>query len=269
MELRKHLGRIDTVQQKGFDRILEIRSGEKTLVAEMFGKGNFILLDSGKIIGALRQEEWADRSVIVGENYEYPKPATDPREVDFFEEMEEGEIVRRIASDLSFGGVYAEEACARAEIDKNREISELDESERERVENAIREILSEAEQPSPGIYLDEEPVRVTPFPMESFGQFEFQKFESFSEALDEYFYTRTKEQQSRKQREAYKERKTGLEKQLEQQERKIEGLEKSSDENREKAELIYKRYQELEESVPCQTIPSTNPGRTGECTRRC
>jgi len=59
MELRKHLGKVDSVKQKGFDRILVLESGDVKLIAEMFGRGNFILTKEDKIIGALREEKWA------------------------------------------------------------------------------------------------------------------------------------------------------------------------------------------------------------------
>ncbi|MFB6182509.1 MAG: NFACT family protein, partial [Candidatus Nanohaloarchaea archaeon] len=52
MELRKHLGKVDEINQKGFDRILEVKSGEYTLICELFGKGNFILTKENQIIGA-------------------------------------------------------------------------------------------------------------------------------------------------------------------------------------------------------------------------
>ncbi len=247
MELRKHLGRIDTVEQKGFDRVLEISCGDVSLVCELFGKGNFILLEGKKIIGALRQEEWADRSVFVGEEYTYPEPATDPRGSEMFEILEEGELVRRVASDLSLGGTYAEELCARAGVGKATPISELGREEKERARNAFEEILEDAEDPGPVLYLDgEEPERAAPFELETYGDRDKEYFDLFSRALDEYFYRRQKKEKEEKRQSAYEEKRQGLEKQLEQQQRKIEGLEKSSEENREKAELIYQKYQLLE-----------------------
>ena len=82
MELRKHLGSIDSIRQIGFDRILEIESGDTRLICEVFGKGNFVLTKEDKIIGALRQQEWSDRSILTGEKYQYPEPASDPRDND-------------------------------------------------------------------------------------------------------------------------------------------------------------------------------------------
>ncbi|MFB6208100.1 MAG: ribosome rescue protein RqcH [Candidatus Nanohaloarchaea archaeon] len=246
MELRKHLGKIDSIKQRGFDRILVIESGDKTLVAEIFGKGNFVLLDDGKIIGALREEDWADRTIRVGEEYSYPEPANDPRDGDIFESMGDGELVRKLAAELSLGGTYAEEICARAGVEKDARIEELDEDERERVTDAVEEVFSQAENPEPVLYLDEKPVLAAPFPLETYSGHETEEFERFSEALDEYYYRRKSREKESKREEAYQEKKQGLERQLEQQERKLEGLEKSSEENREKAELIYTDYNRLQ-----------------------
>lgn len=249
MELRKHLSRVDSIKQKGFDRVLEIESGEYTLICEIFGKGNFILLKENKIIGALREEEWADREIRVGEEYKYPEPTKDPRgQEKYVEDLEDGEIVRQIAAGLSLGGTYAEEICARAEVDKNTEISELSDEEKARIDQVINDIFESAEDPDPRLYKDGEKMeRATPFPLQTYEEYESERFEKFSEALDEFFYRKEKRKEERQKKKAYKEKKEGLERQLEQQKRKKEGLKKSAEQNREKAELVYENYQLLEE----------------------
>jgi predicted ribosome quality control (RQC) complex YloA/Tae2 family protein len=250
MELRKHLGHIEEVNQRGFDRILELKSGDTKLICELFGKGNFILTEEGKIIGALREEEWADREIRVGLEYEYPEPTTDPRDIeDFFQIMDENsEVVREIASKLSFGGTYAEEALKRANVEKNTVIEDLDEERREKISREIQKMLNSAKKPEPKLYLDgKEPVRSSPFPLEKYADSEEIEFEKFSEAIDEFYYRNKHLEEKRKKEEAYQEKKEGLERQKQQQERKIEGLEKSAEQNREKAEKIYENYQLLEQ----------------------
>jgi predicted ribosome quality control (RQC) complex YloA/Tae2 family protein len=247
MELRKHLGKIDRVEQKGFDRLLEIESGDVKLICEVFGKGNFILVQEGKIIGALRQEEWADRTIEVGEEYVYPEPTADPRKMDdIIQNLEEGELVRRLASDLSLGGKYAEEICMRTSIEKTKNTTELTDEEKEKI-RVEAENLMENER-SPILYSEDGiPQRAAPFPLETYEEMNKEWFDKFSEALDEYFYRREKKEEERKKREAYNERKNGLERQLEQQNRKIQGLNRSAEENREKAEIIYENYGTLHE----------------------
>ncbi len=245
MELRKHLGKIDSVEQRGFDRILEIKSGEHTLICELFGKGNFILLDGEKIIGALRQEEWADRTIRTGEDYVYPEPTTDPRDTeDYFQLIDEGEIVREIASKLSFGGTYAEETLARANIEKDREVESLTDRERQEIQGQIEKMLNP--EISPKLYLEDGmPVRSAPFTLEKYADHSERDMEDFSTAIDEYYYIRKKTEQKRKRREAYEDKLGALQRKKEQQEHKIEGLKTSAEEKRSKAEKIYENYRTL------------------------
>ena len=248
MELRKHMGKVDHIKQRGFDRVLEIKSGDTKLICELFGKGNFILTKEGDIIGALREEEWADREIRVGLEYEYPEPTTDPRELDdFFDVIEEGEIVREIASKLSFGGTYAEETLKRANIGKDTSVSVLDETRKEKISEEINRMLNSAENPEPVLYMDgDEPVRSSPFPLEKYADNEVIEFGKFSRAIDEFYYRKKQLQERKKKEEAYQEKKNTLERKKEQQERKIEGLKKSAEQNREKAEKIYENYRLLD-----------------------
>lgn len=248
MELRKHLGHVEKINQRGFDRILEIRSGDVKLICELFGKGNFILTKEEKIIGALREEEWADREIRVGLDYQYPEPTTDPRELEkVFDAIEEGEIVREIASKLSFGGTYAEEVLKRANIDKQTEVEDLDKTREQKISEEIEKMLNAAQKPEPVLYMDgEEPVRSSPFPLEKYADSETFEFEKFSEAIDEFYYRKKALEEKREKEEAYQEKKEGIERQKQQQERKIEGLKKSAEQNREKAEKIYENYRLLD-----------------------
>lgn len=247
MELRKHLGRVDSINQRGFDRILEIKSGETKLICEIFGKGNFILTKNEKIIGCLREKDWADRTIRVGEKYKYPSPATDPYKIeDYFSEFsEDEEIVRQIASKLSFGGTYAEEVCNRCNIEKNKEIKDLTNEERKAITQAVKEVLNR-DNFSPKLYSeDEEPVRASPFELEKYSEYPYEEFDAFSRAIDEFYYRKKQLKEKKKKEKKFNELKNGIERKKQQQERKIEGLQKSSEINRERAEKIYENYQTL------------------------
>lgn len=246
MELRKKLGRIDNIYQKGFDRVLVIESGDVKLIAEMFGKGNLILVEEQKIIGALRQEEWADRDILVGEDFEFPEPVDDPREKDIIELLNEGELVKRLAIDLSLGGTYAEEICERTGIDKDTEVNKLSNDQREQISETVEKIIKESNNPKPVLYTEELPQRAAPFELETYRDYDKEHTDSFSEALDEYFYRRQKQEKERQKEQKYQEQKEGLERQLQQQEMKIKGLKESAKESREKAEQIYEDYSILD-----------------------
>lgn len=248
MELRKHLGRVDSIKQRGFDRILELKSGDTRLICEIFGKGNFILVKDDKIIGALRQEEWADRDILVGEEYRYPEPTEDPREMDdYVDNLSDGEVVRKIASDLSLGGTYAEEICSRTGVKKTKQVEDLEEDEKKAINDEIRKMIEEERVPV--VYYDEDgfPTRAAPFELETYSADDSEYPDSFSTALDEYYYTREQKKEEKEKLDAYREKMDGLEAQKEQQERKIEGLRKSAEQKRENAEAIYENYNLLDE----------------------
>ena len=242
MELRKHLGRVDEFRQRGFDRILVLESGDTKLILELFGKGNYILTKGDTIIGALREQDWENRTIRVGETYKFPEPVEDPRENDPVELLGEGELVRQAAKNLSLGGKYAEELVKRTGIDKETETSDLTENQKDLIRQSIEEMFSDY---SPRIYTEE--MVAAPFKMQTVSG-EHEETDTLLQAFDRKYTTLEKQRKEEKRLEKYREKKEGLERQLEQQKRKIEGLKKSSEENREKAEKIYRNYNELSEA---------------------
>ena len=244
MELRKHLGGVDEIRQRGFDRILEIRSGDVRFVAELFGKGNAALVKNGKTIGALRQEEWSDRKTVVGEEFGYPEPAPNPYEMEQpTHNLESGELVRRLAKDLSLGGTYAEEVCERADVDKHTEVSDMDDQQKSSVETALAHVLESGADPV--LYIDEggDSVRAAPFPLQTYSGYEQEGFDTFSRALDELFHRRRQQKLESKRMDKYEERREGIERQLHQQKQKAGGLEQAAEQRRQAAETIYENYQ--------------------------
>jgi len=88
MLLRKHLtgGWVVAIEQYDFDRIIEIHvqrgDVKRILVAELFSKGNVVLLDENrKIILPLKSMSFRDRKVRRGEQYEYPPSQMNPMEI--------------------------------------------------------------------------------------------------------------------------------------------------------------------------------------------
>ncbi len=85
MLLRKELkgGRISTIAQYDFDRVVEIRfvrgDDERYLICELFSKGNVILADESKrIILPLRGVRSATRQVVRGQQYRVSCNAAQP-----------------------------------------------------------------------------------------------------------------------------------------------------------------------------------------------
>jgi len=116
------------VEQYGFDRVLRLDferpDGDTSVVAELFGDGNVAVLDgNGETIACLETVRLKSRTVAPGAPYEYPGERVDPLalEYDAFAAAmrdSDSDLVRTLATQLNFGGLYAEELCTRAGVGK-------------------------------------------------------------------------------------------------------------------------------------------------------
>jgi predicted ribosome quality control (RQC) complex YloA/Tae2 family protein len=203
MQLRKHLtgARIKEIRQHGFDRIVELsmeKGGETHyLVAEFFSRGNIILCDSDwKIIGILERQRWKDRTLSVGQKYAYPPAGRSPLEIDkeTFSQIlsaSEKSLAATIASDAGLGGLYAEEACARAGIAKEERAAALSAEAAGGLFAVFRELLEMivAGSRTPAIILDAEGkyLDVIPFSMRAYEKNERKEYPTLNDAVDVYF----------------------------------------------------------------------------------
>jgi len=154
MLLRKYLmgGRIVSVEQHDFDRIVKIgieRAGVRsTLIVELFARGNILIVDSeNKIILPMNPVTLKDRRLRSGEIYELPEAQLSPVEAEVSDLMEAfskstADIVRTIATRFNLGGVLAEEACARAGVDKAKPAKEATVEDAEMLRDALQDLFS-------------------------------------------------------------------------------------------------------------------------------
>lgn len=263
MLLRKYLsgGRITDISQYDFDRIIEInmqRGEDKTiLLIELFSKGNIILLDARRrIILPLKSISFKDRKVIRGEVYELPQAQISPVTVtldelkDMFSQSQT-DIVRTLATRMNIGGQYAEEICLHAGIDKNTPAARLSDVDVTSIMGAIQEVfvpLNDGLRPHT-VLKDGKATDVLPFPLSQYESDEKKYFDTFNEALDEYFGKKTAEKKGEeaKEGEGKKDERLGpFEYRLQKQ---IQALKKFQDDEKrliEKGELIYAHYQMCE-----------------------
>ena len=238
--LRKHLTnyRLIDIQQKKFERILEFEfalNDKKILIIELFSKGNVILCDdSYKILSALKFQAWKDRTIRPNEQYKYPPAATNPFNLGINEltstinKSEKDSIVKILAIELSFGGVYAEEICLLAEIDKSKKILNTQEIK------ALHKVIQQLKKEKIKANISEN--GAFPFALASFK--EGKLFDTFSEAIEEYLENMPKETGISKEQER-------LTKLLEIQKNQLENIKISAEEEKEKANLIYNNYQKI------------------------
>ncbi|MGM0771233.1 MAG: ribosome rescue protein RqcH [Halobacteriota archaeon] len=266
MLLRKHImgGRITSVEQYDFDRIIEIgviRGGTETrLVCELFARGNIVLLDSDRrIILPMNPVTFRGRRIRSGEIYEYPEAQLSPLEVDEAGMAEvfassTSDTVRTIATRYNLGGVLAEEVCLRAGVDKKKKAQDAGSDELKALCEAVQIVFSPIieNRLKPCIVKKKvkgelEAVDVIPLELEQYSSDEKEFFPSFNKALDEFFGKKASQEVVEELVSKKKEKVDVFERRLRKQEEAIRKFEKDSDKFTTIAEKIYEHYQNIEE----------------------
>ena len=204
MALRKYLknGFITDVSQQEFERVVTIKvkakMGEYSLVVEFFGKGNIILVDPQNFIQhALTFKRMRDRNVLRKEPFQYPPSSgknplgLTPEDLNELKKFKEVDVVKALTRTLSISGTYAEEILVRAHVDKNEKIECLENTDFDKIYSAIRELFThiETSEYNPSIVIDEKGrwIDVIPVSLEKTKKLELKRFDSFNEALDEFY----------------------------------------------------------------------------------
>ncbi len=276
------------VEQFGFDRILEFHFERKdqdtTVVAELFGDGNVAVLDANRtVIDCLDVVRLQSRTVAPGSQYEFPASRVNPLSIGkegFYARMDDSDtdLVRTLATQLNLGGLYAEELCARAGVEKTRSIGDATEADYAALYDAIDELRAdlsagafdprvyyadpgdedEAEE-STGVGGDDsgeaddvgDPVDATPFPLQEREGLVPEAYDTFNDALDIYFHKRREAEREAGDGEPDRpEFEAKIEKQkriIDQQAGAIENFEEQAATEREKAETLYAEYDLVDE----------------------
>ena len=207
MMLRQYLrdSWFDSIEQYEFERIVILGFRTKTgllrLVVELFSDGNFILVNPDNvIIQALFFKKMRDRNILRGEKFLFP-PSTgkNPLKLSLsdlqaiLEVSGDVEIVRVLARSVGIGGTYAEEILLQAGIDKMVLCKNLTPDNIIDIFNMMQTLLTclfEGNFSSRiiiGDDGDEDYLDVVPLQMQSYEGYAFKGFQTFSEALDEFF----------------------------------------------------------------------------------
>jgi len=268
MTLRKYLGgkKIAAISQHEFDRVVIIETDahkimESTdskllcpsshkIIAELFRNGNIVLTDADyKIWSMLERQEWKDRAIKMRETYKFPaRGNTD----EIFEKIKNSEkqVVVFLASEMSFGGEYAEEILSRAGIEKTKPAKSLSEKEISAVSREMKKILEE--KPAPRILKDgDKTVDFAPFEMARHKSMQKEAKSTFNEAVADYFFG-TEVIGSTKAGAAEKAEKTKSGKyavRLEQQVSAIARIESEAEHAKKTGDLIYANFDSLSHAV--------------------
>jgi len=280
MMLRNRLqgAELADISQFEFDRILELtfeRDDETTrVVAELFGDGNVAILDgTGEVIDCLETVRLKSRTVAPGAQYEFPSARFNPLGVDYdaFEARmrdSDSDLVRTLATQLNFGGLYGEELCTLAGVDYNVPIEEATDDQLRALYDAVRRLADRLADSDldPRVYyelsnpdaedptdedgeIDGQRVDVTPIPLAEYDQRYGEPFGSFNAALDDYFTYASDEDEDganesagQSQRPDFESEIAKNERIIEQQQGAIEDFEAQADRERENAERLYAHY---------------------------
>jgi predicted ribosome quality control (RQC) complex YloA/Tae2 family protein len=287
---------LTSVEQFEFDRILEFHfereDQDTTIVAELFGDGNVAVLDANReVIDCLDVVRLQSRTVAPGSRYEFPGSRVNPlviSEEGFRARMDESDtdLVRTLATQLNLGGLYAEELCARADVEKTRSIDDATDEEYAALYDAIDGLRTDLDAGDfdPRVYREGgdtadadggagdadgagEPVDATPFPLQEREREGLvgEPHDTFNAALDVYFHDlREAEREAgdgEPDRPEFEAEIAKRERIIEQQASAIESFEEQAATEREKAETLYARY-DLVDSI-LETVRSAREAGHG------
>ncbi len=244
-QLRKYLDGafLHSVQQKGGERIVlfEIegvaeQKGKKfSLMVEFFSKGNIILTDHANvIIACLERQAWKDRTIKPGEKYLFPpapanwKTVTEAQMHELLQKSNKKSVIISLALELGLGGLYAEELCSTAGIDKEKVPSSISFSESACLIGELQHLKKKLQKPQGFLYAEE----ITPFALS--GKTSLKTTPTYNEALDAL---RPFEKTS-----PYHKKIDQLQKTILSQEDSLQQLQQKIQEESRKGEFIYENY---------------------------
>lgn len=205
--LRKYLKnrRILKISQYKFDRIIIIELSNKEnqpwkFIIELFNKGNFLLLDERNVIQIARKyKKFRDRDLLAKKEYFFPKSqgmnflTINKEEFNDLFKNSNTEIVRDLSRNIHISGLYSEEICYRANINKKTHGKNLNDEEYERLYDSFKKLRNQLlfGKINPQIVFDQQgnQISVFPFEIEILKDYEKKGFTLFNEAVDEYFST--------------------------------------------------------------------------------
>jgi predicted ribosome quality control (RQC) complex YloA/Tae2 family protein len=248
--LRKHLTdtRVRKITQIESERIISFELSTKDsvyfLIIELFGGGNIILLKDEIIITAKILKEYTKRSILPNKKYEYPK-----QNHNFFklskEEISEiitysqkENIVKSLATDFSFGGIYAEEILHISKLDKSLKPKDAN-IYVSKIHLAIEELFLKETNPNK--------TNLGIFPIELQTQCENRiYYDTLSKAIEENSDTFDISPQKKQAFDKYEQKIKKLNLIIEIQKKQLNKMEEEAKKQKEKGDLIYKNYMDIE-----------------------
>ncbi len=244
MLLRKYLDNafVKSVNQRDAERVVVFeldQHGTYYVIVELYSKGNVILCDSAwQILGVLERQTWKDRVVKEKEIYVFPQAGpnwltvTEKGLSQIISISEKKNVATALATETGLGGVYAEEVCLRAGVDKNLAPKDVTSKQASFVYKSLQEIIALLAKPKGFIYENQ----VTPFPLT--GAEPVQILSTYNEAIDTLNPFTIKS--------PYEKKIASLARIIHDQQETLRQLNESLESNTRKGELIYEKYTALQ-----------------------
>lgn len=252
------------VAEPGGERLIELtlsRAGvpaEVTLVFEIFGTGNLLVVGDGKILAVAYPRRWAHRTVRVGAEYAPPPRRSDPwtlgiSEIEAELARSRTDLASTLAARLSLGGPIAEELIARGGWNPAEATAPHAGRLASRLHAELARLLSEiGERPTGFVYLREGvAVDATPYSSRRWQEVpgtEETLRPTFSAAAIEYFPSLTAPAPTAEELEATRARQS-LERLVDHQRHAANELDETVAALKRKAEAIYAHYTEAEAAL--------------------
>ncbi len=262
--LRQDYGnaRVVGVSQIGFDRLLRIefeRDAARSLVFELFGDGNMLLLDADDVIALpMKGGDYGARRLRKGEPYQPPPGGAQPFAMDLDALRAAGQdaskdLVRFLALGLGFGPLWAEELCLRSGVDKKTKPPAMDDDQWRAIHDAIQALGQEIARNdlAPGIVHEgDDAVDAVPFAMHKYpaDRFAIEEAGSFREALDAFFVGGEEDDEDPRQG-RYDEAHAKIQRQIDQMQRSIDGFLEDEQRHRTHGDALYASFQRVQATI--------------------
>ncbi|MFX0115025.1 MAG: ribosome rescue protein RqcH [Candidatus Hodarchaeota archaeon] len=251
--------RIEEIRQHHSDRLVVIEFGGRsraTMVIELFGKGNIVVLDdSQRVVYSLWYKKMRDRDLLPGKPFVFPpslraKPFLDvtyDNLLDFKKEIDsDARLGKSLALMFGGGGELVNEAITRSSLNPTEFVKNISDESLGTLANSVNGLRAELASPCPNIVEDDQRTQISFHPILFQSQEgKIKKFESFNKVLDAYFSPRESqnvyalaEEDSRLKR---------LEKTLKKQEKRLQELQDEESKYRQIGDRIHLFAYQLEE----------------------
>ena len=205
ISLRKLLKnrKIKSISQYDFDRIIriELESYEEEsqeFIIELFNKGNFVFINGNKIVKMAKSyRKFKNREILPNKIYEFPKSSSvgflNIKKSEFLDLIinSKDQIVRFLAKVIGISGLYSEEICLRAGLEKSKETDSLTQDQKDSLFLSIKTLRNQllfGEIIANIVYNEEgQQISVFPLDLQLFKNFEKKYFKTFNQAVDEYY----------------------------------------------------------------------------------